>query len=135
MNDQLRIPDERSLSQEEISLLEWLLGHKRSDVSEYRAQIPKLRVVSRCRCGCPTIDFAIGTTTREGPSHIIADAQGSSPEGVRVGVIVHVREGEISELEVYSVTGEKNVFSLPKPESLVPWLIDSTPAEIPRFHR
>jgi hypothetical protein len=121
MNDQLHIPDERSLSQEEISLLEWLLGHRRSDVSQYRAQVPKLRVVSRCACGCPTIDFAIGTTRRDGPSHIIADAEGSSPEGVRVGVIVHVREGEISELEVYSVTGEKNAFSLPKPESLVPW--------------
>jgi hypothetical protein len=51
----------------------------------------------------------------------MADAEGSSPEGVRVGVIVHVREGEISELEVYSVTGEKNAFSLPKPESLEPW--------------
>jgi hypothetical protein len=121
MNDQLHVPDERSLSQEEISLLEWLLGHQRSDMSQYKAQIPKLRVVSRCACGCPTIDFAMGTTRKDGASHIIADAEGSSPEGVRVGVIVHVREGEISELEVYSVTGEKNAFSLPQPESLVSW--------------
>ena len=115
MNDQLHVPDERSLSQEELNLLEWLLGHKRSDVSQYRAQIPKLRVVSRCGCRRPTIDFAIGTTRKDGPSHIIADAEGSSPEGVRVRVIVHGREGEISEPEVYSVTGKKNVFSLPKP--------------------
>jgi hypothetical protein len=62
-----------------------------------------------------------GRTRKDGPSHIIVDAEGSSPERVRVGVIVHVREGEISELEVYSVTGEEHVFSLPKPESLVPW--------------
>jgi hypothetical protein len=121
MNDRLHVLDERSLSQEEISLLEWLLSHKRSDVWQYRAQIPKLRVVSRCGCGCPTIDFAMGTTRRDGPSHIISDAEGSSPEGVRVGVMVHAREGEISELEVYSVTSEKNAFSLPKPESLVRW--------------
>ena len=115
MNDQLHVPDERSLSQEEIGLLEWLLGHKRSDMSQYKAQIPKLRVVSRCACGCPAIDFAIGTPRRDGPSHIIADAEGIPPEGVRVGVIVHVREGEISELEMYSVTGEKNAISLPSP--------------------
>ena len=120
MNDKLHVADERSLSQEEASLLEWLLTHGRSDASQYRPQIPKLRVVSRCGCGCPTIDFAIGTVRKNGLSQIIADAEGTSPEGVHIGVIVHVREGEISELEVYSTTGEKNV-RLPKPESLVPW--------------
>jgi len=120
MNDKLHVPDERSLSQDEIILLEWLLAHGRSDALQYTPQIPKLRVVSRCGCGCPTIDFAMGTTRKDGPSHVIADAEGNSPEGVLVGVIVHVREEEISELEIYSVTGEKR-FSLPKPESLVPW--------------
>ena len=120
MTDLLHVPDERPLSQEEISLLNWLLAHGRSDASQYRAQISKLRVVSKCGCGCPTIDFAIGTTLKDGPSQIIADAQGNSPEGVRVGVIVHVRQGEVSELEVYSAYGESN-FTLPKPESLVPF--------------
>lgn len=121
MNDQLHVPDERPLSQEEIGLLEWLLAHGRSDASQYKPQIPKLRVVSRCGCGCPTIDFAMGTARKDGPSHIVADAEGSSPEGIRVGVIVHIREDEISELEVFSTTGENNVFTLPKAETLVPW--------------
>jgi len=62
----------------------------------------------------------MGTARKDGLSHIIADASGVSPEGIQVGLIVHVREGEISELEVFSATGEKNV-SLPTPESLVPW--------------
>jgi len=118
--DQLHVPDERSLSQEEVSLLEWLLGHGQPEASQYKMQIPKLRVVSRCGCGCPTIDFALGTVRKDGPSHIVAEAEGSSPEGIHVGVVVHVREDEISELEVFSTTGEQNVFSLPKPESLVP---------------
>jgi hypothetical protein len=120
MTDKFHVPDERTLSHEEIRLLEWLLAHGRSDASQYMTQIPKLRVVSRCGCGCPTIDFAMSTGRKDGPSHIIADAEGESPEGVRIGVIVHVRHGEISELEVFSATGEENR-SLPKPESLVPW--------------
>lgn len=118
MNDKLHVPDGRSLSQEEISLLEHLLTHGQSDVSEYLPQIPKLRVVSKCGCGCPTIDFAIGRVRKNGPSRIIADGEGTSPEGVRVGVCVHVRDGEISELEVYSCTGEAN-FRLPKTASLI----------------
>jgi len=63
----------------------------------------------------------MGTARKDGPSHIVADAEGSSPEGIRVGVIVHIREDEISELEVFSTTGENNVFTLPKAETLVPW--------------
>jgi hypothetical protein len=119
MTDLLHISEHRALTEEELILLDWLLAHGRSDASHYTSQTAKLRVVSRCGCGCPTIDFAIGVTRKDGPSHIIADAEGTSPEGVRVEVIVHIRESEISELEVVSATGES--VSLPKPESLVPW--------------
>src|SRR5450755_2563883 len=111
--DPLHIADERTLSREEISLLEWLIAHGRPDASQYELQIRKLRVVSRCGCGCPTVDLALGAARRDGPSEIIADSEGVSPEGVRVGTMVHVRDGEISELEVYSATGDRN-FSLPK---------------------
>jgi hypothetical protein len=120
MTDKLHVPDERSLSREEVSLLEWLLGHGRPDASQYLPQIPKLRVVTKCGCGCPTVDFALGGDRKDGPSRIIADGEGTSPEGVRVGVCVHVREGEISELEVYSCYGEAN-FRLPEIASLIMW--------------
>lgn len=121
MPDKLHVPEERALSLEEITLLEWLLAHGRSDAPQYRLQIPKLRVVSRCGCGCPTIDFAMGTTRKIGPSDVVADAQGRSPEGILVGVIVHICEDEISELEVYGVARENEPFSLPRPEALTPW--------------
>jgi len=113
-----RIPDERPLSKEEIHLLEWLLAN--DSVSEYKSQIPKLRVATRCGCGCPSVDFATGSVPHDGPSRIIADAEGYSSEGSRVGAILLAREGEISELEIYSCTGEMK-FTLPKPESLVRW--------------
>jgi hypothetical protein len=112
------VPDERPLSREEIALMEWLVDHGRSDASKYRSQIPKLRVVSRCGCGCPTIDLAIGESRKIGSSHIIADGEAKSPEGAHVGIILHVREDEISELEVFSASGEDSVFTLPKPERI-----------------
>jgi hypothetical protein len=114
-----RTPEDRPLSRSEIDLLHWLVDHGAPDAAQYKPQISKLRVVSRCGCGCPTVDFAIGVSRTEGPSHLIADVEGESPEGVRIGVIVHVRDGEISELEVYSLTGESKRFSLPMPSSLV----------------
>src|SRR5204862_2428696 len=95
-------------------------GSRRAGCSQYKSQIPKLRVVSRCGCGCPTVDFAIGLGCKKGYSQIVADMEGTSPEGVRVGVIVHIRQDEISEMEIYSITGKSKGFSLPKPTSLVP---------------
>jgi hypothetical protein len=118
----MSVREERPLCGEEIALLEWLLDHGSGDAPKYRYQIPLLRVVGSCECGCPTIDLAIGGTSHKtGASHIIADGEGTSPEGAFVGVILHVREGEISELEVYSMTGQEKSFSLPKPERITLW--------------
>ena len=108
----------RPLSQAERTLLEWLLGQGGPDASKYAAQIENLHVLSRCGCGCPTVDFALHSGRKVGASHIVAEAGGKSPEGISVGVILHAREGELSELEVYSNQGLDLPFALPRPESL-----------------
>jgi hypothetical protein len=120
MADNSTIPERRELSPAERRLLEWLLANGTPEASFYVAQLPLLKVVSRCACGCPSIDLVAGGKGSRtiGASTIIADAMGRSPEGALVGVSVHVREGEISELEVYSPDGEAEVFTLPKPEML-----------------
>jgi hypothetical protein len=48
----------------------------------------------------------------------LADFEGRTPEGMEVGVILHAREGEISELEVYAISEVKGPFGLPIVESL-----------------
>src|ERR1700677_136029 len=116
---------ERSLSQEERIFVEWLLARSISDVSpsditKYKSQIDSLHVVAKCGCGCPTVDFTLHSGQKRGASDIVAQAGGKSPEGVSVGVILHAREGEISELEVYSTQGSDVSFSLPIPDSLEP---------------
>jgi hypothetical protein len=113
------IPVNRPLSGAECALIEWLINNGISEARKYKTQLPSVHVVSTCSCGCPTIDVAIGDKTERtnGPSQILADAEGFSPEGVPVNVILHARENELSELEVISSDGTNN-FSLPSPEKL-----------------
>jgi len=60
-----------------------------------------------------------GNTERTtGPSEILADFDGTTDDGVPVGVILHAREGQISELEVYAISDFEGTFSLPKIQSL-----------------
>jgi hypothetical protein len=113
-----RISVDRTLSKAERALLEWLLVKETPDAALYTSQIDSIRVVSRCGCGCPTVDFALHSGRKVGASHIVAEASGKSPEGISVDVILHAREGELSELEVYSREGLDAPFDLPCPESL-----------------
>jgi hypothetical protein len=80
------IPVERSLSSSERTLLQWLLMHGSSVASKYTSQIDSLRIVSKCGCGCPTVDFALQSGRKVGGSDIVAEAGGKSPEGISVGI-------------------------------------------------
>jgi hypothetical protein len=113
-------PERRPLTAEELKLLEWLLANGTPDAKPYISRIADVNVVGKCTCGCPTIDLASADhkQRKTGPSTILADFVGKSPEGIEVGVIVHAREGEISELEVYAIPDWKGPFSLPSVESL-----------------
>ena len=113
-------PERRRLTEEERKLLEWLLTNGSPDAKPYLSQIPNVNVIGKCTCGCPTIDLALGDREQRktAPSIILADFLGTSPEGVEVGVIVHAREGEISELEVYAIPDLQGRFNLPTIQSL-----------------
>jgi hypothetical protein len=112
--------ERRPLTEEERKLLEWLLANGSPDAKPYLSQIANVNVVGKCTCGCPTIDLALGDCEQRktAPSIILADFVGKTPEGVEVGVIVHAREGEISELEVYAIPDWQGPFKLPSVESL-----------------
>jgi hypothetical protein len=113
------IPANRALTSEERALIEWLIAHWTPEAKEYAEQVESLRVLPHCSCGCPTIDLAVGSaqTRTTGPSDILADLFRVTPEGIEVGVILHARQGKISELEVYSMV-EQTSCSLPRIETL-----------------
>jgi hypothetical protein len=122
-----RLADERPLTTEERTLLEWLVAHGFPNAGKYAAQLPRVTVASRCACGCPTIDLVVDGSQTSGASELIADFEGRSPEGVSVGVILHCREGQLSELEVYPIDEIEGPFALPNPSTLVP--LSDTPEE------
>jgi hypothetical protein len=112
------IAEKRALTVEERQLVEWLIEHGIPEAKLYSPQLPGLHVVSRCSCGCPTVDFAVegSEVSAVGPSHILADFMGKTPDGIDAGVILHGREGKISELEVYPL--HQTPALLPKIETL-----------------
>jgi hypothetical protein len=111
------ISTSRLPTEEELRLVEWLTDNSPNSF-KYAGQISQLRVVSQCACGCPSVDFAIAGRLRFGSSEVIARAQGCSREGTPVWVMLHSRQGEIAELEVYSLACHAGVLGLPTPESL-----------------
>jgi len=108
-------PNFRSLTPEERDLLERLLGRGTENAERYLKQLPDTTVVGKCSCGCPTLDLAVRgiAASLSSPSTILADARGVSPEGVQFEIILHAREGLLSELEAYSILGESSGFTLP----------------------
>lgn len=112
--------EHRPLTAEEAMLLEWLIANGKPEAKRFSSRLSQIRVVARCTCGCPTLDLALaGQTERTtGPSEILADFDGTTDEGVPVGVILHAREDEISELEVYAINDFRGKFGLPKIQSL-----------------
>jgi hypothetical protein len=105
-----RADEKRPLSAEERAVCEWLIAHGTSEAKSYAPQLVRATVVSRCTCGCPTVDLAVDGTASE----IIGDAEGLSPEGLHVGVMLHCRNGQLSELEVYPIDDQKGPFRLPE---------------------
>ncbi len=119
MSEEFTVPEYRELTDAERKLLEWLIANGTDDAPAYASQLPQVKVVGGCKCGCPSLDLAVGDkqSRTHGISTVLADVGGHSPEGVPVIVILHACEGEISLLEVVS-TDETQRFSLPTPEMI-----------------
>jgi hypothetical protein len=112
-------PPRRRLLPAEVDLVRWLLSHaaRAGAGTAPDPVIEELLVKDRCDCGCPSVDFLVEGLAAT--ATIAAEAEGMSPEGDPVGVILWVRSGRLSGLEVYALAGEGPV-SLPLPATLHP---------------
>jgi len=113
------LKEERSISAEEAEIVAWLLLHASVTGSlEHLARVVEaLRVVGRCSCGCPSVDFEIGGQSL--PAQPIADGTGELVDGTEVGVTVWGRTNAITGLEIYEKSGV--VRSLPLLATLRAW--------------
>ena len=111
----------RRIKQEEIAVIRVAL-EKASLARAYTSfaeGLEDLQVVSRCACGCDTVEFA-----KHDPDEkdvLLADAIGTTPAGGTVGLIVWGTAREVTGLEVYDLGAGDGGVRLPVPESIIPW--------------
>ena len=116
----------RPFSSDELQLIEFLLEDPLA-VPELRAQVGGARVVSRCGCGCASVGVQVppeiaparwrpGDTPSGRPEWAHLTAEGLAGRGRRVEVTLHVLDGYIGELEIWSGRFGESV--RPRPETL-----------------
>ena len=116
-------PENRKPSGEERALLTWLIQNGCQEARLFAPQIDAVRVVGRCSCGCPTIDFAVDDPISSGIDcpRVLSDFIGSTPEGWQVGVLLHQNGGKLAEMEVYNLSEHEGSFGLPNISTLKPF--------------
>jgi len=114
------IADNRPLTRAETDLIRWMLEHGRSEALAFRKQLESAAVVSRCPCGCASLDFSIaGQLAPSGPLEILGDYLFGGANDL-AGAFVFARGGVLAGLEVYGLAGD-HPRELPAPESLRPF--------------
>ncbi len=116
------IPEDRSLSAYEAALVRWMLGHGTASAARFLPQLTEARVVSRCYCGCASVDFSVGGVVPPPaePISILADFEYRTAEGHLCGAFVFQRAGLLAGLEVWSVDGLCTPATLPDIGQLQP---------------
>jgi hypothetical protein len=101
----------RRLTPGELAIVSTLLAMTHAGAARLRQQIPGLRVVGGCGCGCPTIDF------RDAPDglELIADAEVAGTGGDAILLFGH--DGVLDRLE-YMWVGGPAPASWPAPDAL-----------------
>jgi hypothetical protein len=119
-NDRLTVIDDRPISAQEIAVVTWLLNNAsvQGALQHLVSTVPSLHVVSRCDCGCASVDFE-----RDGQgcqAGILADAMGKTMTGLKCGLILWGHQDRITGLEIYELDSG-SASALPSTEMLMSW--------------
>jgi hypothetical protein len=116
----------RSLTQDELGLVRWLLENGTDAASAYVSQLGTLTVDSMCECGCASINFAVDGKTPDTKSgmNILADYEWDGENGELMGVFVFAHGDRLSGLEVWSPDGLSDCTVLPNPSQLRPLVVN-----------
>jgi hypothetical protein len=115
------IPEDRPLSDEERSFVQWMLEHGAKHATSFLAQLSQARVAGRCQCGCASINFSVaGKRPSIVGMDILSDYDWEDAQGHKFGAFVFARGGLLAGLDLYSIDGAVTPTWLPKPEQLHP---------------
>ena len=98
-------PYPRALSPTEFKLADWLLEHSTQlhadEKKKFRSQLNEALVVSRCGCGCATIEFSIaGQKSATGGLRPLSE---SATRNNEFGIFIYETGGLLSGLEIYGL--------------------------------
>jgi hypothetical protein len=117
---ELVIADARDLRPDERTLVTWLLEHGVPGARDYLAQVAAIRLISRCGCGCASLNFEIdgkGWPSRDGMK-ILSDHEWRDPLGHLFGIFLFAKANTLAGIDVYSVDGLAVPRTLPDPGEL-----------------
>lgn len=119
----LEIAENRPLSDKEAELVRWLLENGTEASINYLSQIDKAWVVSRCGCGCASIDFSIDGTPpdKKAGMDVLSDHCWETGGQNLCGVFLFARDKKLAGLEVWSIDGMVSAPQLPDPDELRPF--------------
>ena len=84
---------DRPITQHEADIIRWLLEHGNPKYLPLASQIGTLRVVSKCTCGCPTVDFDLGDGINSYKGEGMILDCGATIDDQPVGVLLFVCRG------------------------------------------
>jgi hypothetical protein len=104
----MKLPEPRPLSRAEKQVLDLMLSSDFPGAVTLRSQIPSVRVVARCDCGCATVNLEVAPqeprATDVGNGVLpVTGYVGSDIHQTKAGIIVFVDDGYLSSLEIYSL--------------------------------
>jgi len=117
MEHRSTIPEDRPLSAQELALVRWLLDHGAPSARTYLGEIETLRVVSRCGCGCASVDFV---NAPPAGLDVLSDYKWQDEQGRLFGAFAFAKAGKLAGIEVWSIDGRATPSSLPDPSDLAP---------------
>jgi hypothetical protein len=99
----------RVLTSDERAILDLLLTRDFPGRDALLAQAETVRTTGlSCGCGCPSFTLQPERTLPPADApRMPTDAHGTDPNGNRVGVLLFVKDGYLSEVEVHSWTGSE----------------------------
>ena len=110
------VPDVRGLGEAEMRLVRWLLENGTPAARRLLGQLKDLKVVSRCACGCASINFV---NERRGGMEILGDFKYTHPNGGDIGVFAFAVNGKLAGIDLWSIDGLSNRNDeIPDPELL-----------------
>jgi hypothetical protein len=113
------LDEDRPISAHEAEIVTWMLLHVSvgGSLAGLVETVKQLRVVGRCSCGCPSVEFVVRGQTL--PFQPIADATAQNAFGAEIGVSLWARSDAITGLEFYEMAVPVN--SLPLARTLKTW--------------